>query len=59
METMTSGEIPSDDVKTIVELMERGVKEILGSLTVHFGSVGYSPKIEKVTLEDMKARYLK
>jgi fructose-bisphosphate aldolase class II len=57
MDTMTKGIIPTDDVKDIVELMEKGVKEILSNLSVHFGSVGYAPKVEKLTLEDMKNKY--
>lgn len=59
METVTTGIIPNDDVKAIVDCVERGVKEVVGTLIVEFGSVGYAPKIEMVTLDQMAEFYKK
>lgn len=59
MDTVTTGNIPNDDVKDIIDCVERGVKEIVGTLIVEFGSVGYAPKVEKVTLDEMADRYKK
>ena len=59
MDTVTLGTIPNNDVKAIVDCVEHGVKEIIGTLIVEFGSVGYAPKIEKVTLDQMAEFYKK
>jgi len=59
MDTLMYGTIPDGDVADIVDCIERGVKEVVGTLIVQFGSVGYSPKIEVVTLEEMAERYKK
>ena len=59
MDTVTTGNIPNDDVKDIIECVERGAKEVVGTLIVEFGSVGYAPKVEKVTLDEMAERYKK
>ncbi len=59
MDTLTMGNIPNEDVKAIINCVENGVKEIIGTLIVEFGSVGYAPKIEKVTLDQMAERYKK
>ena len=37
--------------------MEKGVKEVVGTLIIEFGSVGKAPLVENVTLEDMIERY--
>ncbi len=39
--------------------MERGVKEVVGTLIVQFGSFGKAPLVEQVTLEEMIERYKK
>lgn len=57
MDTVTTGIIPNDDIAAIVNCIELGVKEILGTLIVHFGSIGKAPLVEQVTLEDMIGKY--
>lgn len=57
MDTVTTGIIPNDDVAAIVDCVERGVKEVVGTLIVKFGSVGYASKVERVSLEEMADRY--
>ena len=43
----------------IVNCVERGVKEVVGTLIVQFGSFGKAPLVEQVTLEEMIERYKK
>ncbi len=57
MDTVTTGIIPNDDVAAIVDCVERGVKEVVGTLIVEFGSVGYASKVERISLEEMADRY--
>ncbi len=57
METVMYGAIPDEDVAAIVDCIERGVKEVVGTLIVQFGSVGRAPLVERVTLEEMAERY--
>lgn len=59
MNTVMTGDIPNQDVADIMACVEKGVKEVVGTLIVEFGSVGYASKIECVTLEDMQAYYKK
>lgn len=59
METVMKGTIPDDDVAAIVDCVERGVKEVVGTLIVQFGSFGRAPLVEQVTLEEMAERYKK
>lgn len=59
MDTVMKGTIPDDDVAAIVNCVERGVKEIVGTLIVQFGSFGKAPLVEQVTLEEMIERYKK
>ena len=54
MDTVMKGTIPDDDVAAIVNCVERGVKEVVGTLIVQFGSL-----VEQVTLEEMIERYKK
>ena len=54
-----AGVIPDDDVAAIVDCVERGVKEVVGTLIVQFGSFGRAPLVEQVTLEEMAERYRK
>ena len=53
------GTIPDEDVAAIVNCVERGVKEVVGTLIVQFGSFGKAPLVEQVTLEEMIERYKK
>jgi len=57
MDTVMYGNIPDDDVAAVVQCMEKGVKEVLGTLIVEFGSVGKAPLVECATLEDMIEKY--
>lgn len=57
MNTLLTGETNSDDEKEMTSCLEKGVKEVVGSMIVHFGSVGYANKIEKVFLDEMVQRY--
>lgn len=59
MDTVMKGTIPDEDVAGIVNCVERGVKEVVGTLIVQFGSFGKAPLVEQVTLEEMIERYKK
>lgn len=59
MDTVMKGTIPDDDVAAIVNCVERGIKEVVGTLIVQFGSFGKAPLVEQVTLEEMIERYKK
>ncbi len=57
MDTVMYGNVPDQDVAAIVDCIERGVKEVVGTLIVEFGSVGKAPAVERVTLDEMAQRY--
>ncbi len=59
MDTVMYGTIPDEDVAAIVDCVERGVKEVVGTLIVKFGSCGRAPLVECVTLDEMAERYRK
>ena len=59
MDTVLTGSIPDNDVAVLMERVEQGVKEAVGSLIVNFGSYGRAPLVELKSLEDMKAFYAK
>ena len=59
MDTVLNGNIPTQDIGDIVSCIEKGVKEVVGTLIVEFGSYGKAPLIECATLEDMIIRYKK
>lgn len=59
MDTVMKGNIPDEDVACIADCVERGVKEVVGTLIVQFGSFGKAPLVEQVTLEEMIERYKK
>lgn len=59
MDTVMYGNIPDDDVAAIVDCVERGVKEVVGTLIVQFGSFGKAPLVEQVSLDEMAERYKK
>ena len=59
MDTVMFGNIPDDDVARICKCIEDGVKEVVGTLIVKFGSYGKAPKVEIVTLDEMAERYKK
>ena len=57
MDTVMYGNVPDEDVGRIVDCIERGVKEVVGTLVVEFDSVGKAPLIENVSLDEMAERY--
>ena len=59
MDTVIYGNVPDADVARIVDCIEQGVKEVVGTLIVQFGSYGKAPWVEQVTLEQMASRYKK
>ncbi len=59
MDTVMYGNIPDDDVARICKCVEDGVKEVVGTLIVKFGSFGKAPKVELTTLDEMADRYKK
>ncbi len=59
MDTVMYGTIPDEDVAAIVDCVEQGVKEVVGTLIVKFGSYGRAPLVECVTLDEMAVRYKK
>lgn len=59
MDTVMYGNVPNDDVAKIVECIEKGVKEVVGTLIVEFDSVGKAPLVECVSLDEMADRYRK
>ncbi len=59
MNTVMKGAYQDDDVAALTTCIENGVKEVVGTLVVEFGSVGKAPLVENVTLEEMIKRYQK
>jgi len=59
METLLTGKIPDKDVAGIVDRIENGVKEIVGTMIIKFGSIGYAPSIKIASLEEMADYYKK
>ena len=57
MRTVMYGEVPDDDVAQVCSCIERGVKEVVGTLIVEFGSVGKASRVEMKTLEQMADFY--
>lgn len=57
MDTVMTGEVKDDDVARICDCIEKGVKEVVGTLIVQFGSFGKAPKVELPTLEEMVEIY--
>ena len=59
MDTVMYGTVPDADVARIVDCVERGVRESVGTLVVDFGSVGKAALVENISLEEMANRYRK
>ena len=57
MQTVLTGDVPDHDVALLMDCVEAGVKEAVGSLIVYFGSYGKAPLVEQKSLEDMIAFY--
>lgn len=59
MDTVMYGNIQDGDTAELVRVIEKGVKEAVGTLIVEFGSNGKAPLVEQVSLEEMAERYKK
>lgn len=59
MDTVMTGVVKDEDVAAIVTCVERGVKEVVGTLVVQFGSYGKAPLVKNTTLEEMVEFYKK
>ena len=59
MDTILTGNVPDEDAALLMERVEAGVKEAVGSLIVNFGSYGRAPLVEMKSLEDMISFYQK
>ncbi len=59
MDTVMYGNIPDDDITKIIKCIEDGVKEVVGTLIVQFGSFGKAPKVALMDLEQMAEYYKK
>lgn len=46
-----------NDIRDIIDCISRGVKEVVGTLIVEFGSYGRASKIEQISLDEMADRY--
>ena len=59
MDTVMKGIETDDDIRTLGECIEQGVKEVVGTLIVEFGSVGKASLVEQLTTDDMIRKYRK
>lgn len=59
MNAVMFGEINDKDTKAVMDCVERGVKEAVGTLIVQFQSFGKAPLVECPTLDEMKEFYRK
>ncbi|WP_407308058.1 class II fructose-bisphosphate aldolase [Desulfosporosinus sp. SB140] len=60
MASFITGDDTNDPVlQELMICIKNGVKEVVGSQIVEFGSVGYAPKVEVIGLEEMAERYHK
>ncbi|MCC8357471.1 MAG: class II fructose-bisphosphate aldolase [Oscillospiraceae bacterium] len=57
MDTLMYGTGDDGTVALVTDAMRRGVREVVGTLIVEFGSVGRAPLVEQVSLEEMARRY--
>ncbi|TCL61875.1 fructose-bisphosphate aldolase class II [Hydrogenispora ethanolica] len=54
---ITGAAITDPDLLDLVGCIKRGVHEVVGTLIVQFGSVGFASRVEQVSLEAMAKRY--
>lgn len=59
MDTVMYGKVPSDSVAQVVDLIRRGVMEVVGTLVVEFGCVGKAPLVACPSLDEMAEFYKK
>ena len=58
-DTVMYGTVADADRAALVAVIEKGVKEAVGTLIVEFGSFGKAPRVEQKTLADMAEFYKK
>ena len=51
--------IQDGDILSLTDCIKRGGREVVGTLIVQFGSVGFASKVEPLSLEQMAERYRK
>ena len=56
-DTVMEGVVHDADRQALVDAIEAGVREAVGTLVVEFGSFGKAPLIERVGLDEMAERY--
>lgn len=59
MDSVMLGVMDHEDVVSLNQVVERGVKEILAQLITQFGSLGKAHLVEMKSLEEMKNLYMK
>lgn len=59
MDTVMYGTVPDAETEAICKCIRDGVREVVGTLIVKFGSVGMAPKVVPVGLDEMAERYRK
>ena len=53
------GNVPNAEIGQVIQAIEKGVREAVGTLIVDFDSYGKAPLVEKITLDEMAERYKK
>lgn len=59
MDTVMYGNVPNAEIGQVIQAIEKGVREAVGTLIVDFDSYGKAPLVEKITLDEMAERYKK
>ncbi len=59
MDTVMYGNVPSESVQILTDLIRKGVMEVVGTLIVQFGSVGKAGLVEVKSLDEMAEFYRK
>lgn len=59
MDTVMYGNVPSESVQILTDLIRKGVMEAVGTLIVQFGSVGKAGLVEVKSLDEMAEFYRK
>lgn len=59
MQTVTQGDIANENIAKLIDCVEMGVYEIIGTLIVEFGQLGMAEYVKPKTLEQMAEFYKK
>ncbi len=59
MDTVMFGTVPNDAIGAVVSCIEKGVKEVVGTLIIEFESFGKAYLVECISLDEMAQRYKK